>query len=150
MIRSAFYEKEITPPLGCRIPGYFNKRLARGILDRLYAKAVVVEGSDETVALVAADSLHIPYDVRLTIVERIEEYTGIKPENVIIGATHTHTGIPITKEPETPGRDQAYIDVFARHMADCVILAHQQLKESELSFGIGEVNGISFNRNFIL
>lgn len=150
MIRSAFYEKEITPPLGCNIPGYFNERLASGVLDRLYAKALVVENGSETVAIVATDALYIPYDIRLVIVERVKEYTGIKPENVLIGANHTHTGIPITPEADDPRRDNTYLDVYARLVADCVILAHQRLECAELSFGMGEVQGISFNRNYFM
>lgn len=43
MLKCAFYETEITPPLGCTIPGYFNTRYGSDVKDRLYAKAVVMD-----------------------------------------------------------------------------------------------------------
>ena len=47
MLQCGFYEKEITPPLGSDIPGYFMKRPSTGVLDRLYAKAFAVsDGTD--------------------------------------------------------------------------------------------------------
>ena len=48
MLQCGFYEKEITPPLGSDIPGYFMKRPSTGVLrlpgahlrdDRLYTAA---------------------------------------------------------------------------------------------------------------
>ena len=34
MFEFGFYEKEITPPLGCGIPGYFSIRRGCDVLDR--------------------------------------------------------------------------------------------------------------------
>jgi len=48
MLRVGFYEKEITPPLGCCIPGYYTPRIADGVKDKLYCKALSV--SNENVA----------------------------------------------------------------------------------------------------
>ena len=39
MMKCAFYEADITGPIGSSIPGYFADRFTTGIKDRLYAKA---------------------------------------------------------------------------------------------------------------
>lgn len=56
MLKCAFYEKEITPPLGCHIPGYFSLRAATDVKDRLYARAMVIKSDDETVAIISVDA----------------------------------------------------------------------------------------------
>ena len=50
MFEFGFYEKEITPPLGCGVPGYFSIRRGSDVLDRLYARAVVVKENEEKLA----------------------------------------------------------------------------------------------------
>ena len=40
-MRCAFYEKEVTPPLGGDIPGYYVHRLTEDVVDRLMTRAAV-------------------------------------------------------------------------------------------------------------
>ena len=40
-MRAGFYETEITPPLGCDIPGYYINRFTQDVKDELYVRAVV-------------------------------------------------------------------------------------------------------------
>jgi hypothetical protein len=93
--------------------------------------------------------LHFPADVREAVVKRIREYVDISADNILLSSNHTHTGGPISPAP-TPDsiRDDVYTDMLIRAIADCVVLAHQRLEDSSLSFGVGEVKGISFNRNY--
>ena len=42
-MKAAFYECDVTPPLGGYMIGYYSERLAGDVAERLYAKAVVVE-----------------------------------------------------------------------------------------------------------
>lgn len=55
-----FYQKDITPPLGCNIPGYANIRLASTVKTRIYEKAAVIEVDGEYVAFLVTDQLFIP------------------------------------------------------------------------------------------
>ena len=62
MLKCAFYEREITPPLGCNLPGYGNCRPGSDVKDRLMAKATVISDGENTVAMIALDLLHIYKD----------------------------------------------------------------------------------------
>ena len=154
MFRCGFYEREITPPLGSHLSGYANIRKANGLKDRLMAKACVFSDGNETVALVAVDSLHMENELRNEVAKRVSKYTGIPEKNVLAAAVHSHTGIPSWKhvcEDEEVNESQAhYFDVFAKIIADCAILAYQRLEDSDMVFGTGEVEGISFCRNYIM
>ena len=89
MFKCAFYEKEITPPLGCHIPGYFNIRQGSDVKDRLMAKACVISDGKETVAMIAIDACGLVYKIRNIIAKRVSEFTGIKEENVLIAANES-------------------------------------------------------------
>ena len=155
MYKCAFYEKEITPPLGSHIPGYFNLRQGSDVKDRLMAKASVISDGKETVALLTIDSCGITKATRDIIAKRVNEFTGIKEENVLVAATHSHTGIPSAGYEKTANADEnaaknqeGYFDVIPKLIADCAVLAYKRLEESEITFGMGEVDGISFCRDY--
>jgi len=157
MFEFGFYEKEITPPLGCGIPGYFNIRRGCDVLDRLYARAVVVKEADEKIAIISVDGLQPEKNVCKAITDRIAKYTGIPRNNVMIGFTHSHTAIPFRFEGPVFMDDETvadsikgYLDVFARLVADCVTLADIRLEKAVPYFAKGEVNGISFCRDYFM
>jgi len=157
MFEFGFYEKEITPPLGSGIPGYFNIRRSCDVLDRLYARAVVVKSGDEKLAILSIDGLHPKTDICAGIAKRITEYTGIGRKNIMIAFTHSHTAIPFRFEGIAFEDDEivadsikGYIDVFTRLVADCVTLANLRLKKASAHFGKGEVHGISFCRDYFM
>jgi len=157
MFEFGFYEKEITPPLGSSIPGYFSIRRSCDVLDRLYARAVVIKLGDEKVAILSVDGLHPKTDLCAAIAGRIERYTGIERKNVMIAFTHSHTAIPfrfecVVFEDDEIVKDsiKGYADVFVRLVADCVTLANLRLKKADAYFGKGEVHGISFCRDYYM
>ena len=157
MFEFGFYEKEITPPLGCGIPGYFSICRGSDVLDRLYARAVVVKEGNERIAILSIDGLHPKKDICDNIAKRIEEYTKIPRSHIMIAFTHSHTAIPFRFEGLAFANDEivsesirGYIDVFTRLVADCVTLANLRLKQATPYFGKGEVLGISFCRDYYM
>ena len=51
---------KITPPLGTPMAGYYLQRGSQGVLDDLYAKAVVLDDGKTMAALVACDLIGLP------------------------------------------------------------------------------------------
>ena len=58
------------------------------------AKAFVVSDGKETVAMIALDALRAHRKIRDAVAKRVSEFTGIPENNVVLAATHAHTGIP--------------------------------------------------------
>ena len=46
-LRCGFGRKEITPPLGTPLVGYYKPRFAKGVIDPLYARAAAFEADGE-------------------------------------------------------------------------------------------------------
>jgi len=150
-MRAAFYECDITPPLGGVMWGHYKEIRAGDVHDRLYARAVVVEDQGEVAAIVAVDTCVIPPEMHDIVTQRIQSYTGIAPERVCITSVHSHSGAPVSDDPTNNCyADAAYRDVFFRLCADAVTLAYKRLAPVDAKFGTTEVHGIAFNRNFVL
>lgn len=153
MFEFGFYEKEITPPLGCNMPGYGNVRPGLDVKDRLFARAAVVREGDETVALISVDACTVDNQLVSLVTDRVEEYVGIPRKNILLAYTHTHTGIPridTVGDEKTTYNEEGYHTVMSKLVADCAILAFKRLKKCTIHFGKGEVEGISFCRNYFM
>ena len=75
MYKIGLYEREITPLFGNSLCGYFNVRLVDGVKEKTYAKAVVIEKDDETVAMLA---IATPLLLRLSVKELKSSSTSRK------------------------------------------------------------------------
>ena len=150
-MRAAFYECDVTPPLGGFIFGHFKRIFAQNVHDRLYAKAVVVEDAGEVVAILAVDACGLPEEMHDIVTQRIFEYTGITPDRVCITSNHTHSGAPVLGTSVVGcSADATYKDVFYRLCADAVMLAYKRLETVEVKFGATEIRGLSFCRDFVM
>lgn len=84
---------DITPPgIGWRRYGYYQEIFITGVHDPLFAKAVVMEQGKEKAALLECDLCFITRKLSETVRERASILTGIPKQNIIICATHTHSG----------------------------------------------------------
>ncbi|WP_152266427.1 hypothetical protein [Agriterribacter humi] len=81
---------DITPPLGTIINGEFVAFYAHTIHDPLYSKALVLQNEDTTLAIVIVDICAMDRNFIGEVKKEIHEETGIKPDHILIAATHTH------------------------------------------------------------
>ena len=149
MIRCGFYERVITPPIGPDIPGGWCERPSTGVLDELYVRTFVTDDGVRKTALIVIDAVELLNHQCDAIIRRVEELTGITADCVSVSGNHNHWGVP-SGEPYGSREDVAYMDVMCRVAADTVLLALQRLQPCALSYGMGRVEGISFNRDQLL
>ena len=150
-MKAAFYECDITPPLGCFIWGHYKEKFTTEVHNRLYAKAVCFEDNGEIAAIVVVDSCALPPEMHEIVTKRIYEYTGISQDKICIASNHAHWGASISDSPEIGCyADGPYKDVFFRLVADAVILAYRRMEEVEVSFGTSIAPDLAFCRNFEL
>ena len=150
-MKVAFYESDLTPPLGGFLWGHYSNVRANAVQDKLYARAVVTEVAGEVSAIVCIDSCALPPDMHDAVTARIFEYTGIPAERVCLCSNHTHWGMPISDSPELNCfADATYRDVCYRVVADTVTLAYHRLADGSAVFGSTELYGYSFSRDYFL
>ncbi len=147
-MKCGFYEKEITPPLGADMPGYYANRLSEGVEDKLYAKAAVFSDGERELAFVVIDAVDLYYDFCEAVKERASEFTGIPKEQIAVTANHSHYGIP--NGDVCSKADEGYMQVAIRLIADCITLAWQRMQPCSLAYGIGAAKNVAYNRDFIM
>lgn len=144
----------ITPPLGIPLTGSKGEP-SRDVLDALYAKAMVLDDGKTTIAIVSADLLYVPLEEIAEPVRRIvKEKTGIPQENVLICATHTHSGPEVFRktklgpEEEIPVSkiDTSYLETLIKKIASSVLLAHKNMEVVKVGAVKGEIPEIVYNR----
>ncbi len=121
---AGFAEKEFTPAEG-NMPGEFGPYHARGSLTPLMAHAAALTCGEQSVIFLSMDILFITNELAARIKAEISRRTGVAVEQIILAATHTHTGCatdhPVwgtPPEPETAARAgdiavEAAVEAFA-------------------------------------
>jgi hypothetical protein len=112
----------------------------------LYARAFVMEKGSVRIAIVNVDNLGWPAALGNKSRKLIK---GIAPENVLIGATHTHSGPDAYGFPNEKGEsfaDMAYLDRCVQQIADAVNEAVGKLEDASLKIAVGDAKGkIAYN-----
>ncbi|WP_018963668.1 neutral/alkaline non-lysosomal ceramidase N-terminal domain-containing protein [Coprothermobacter platensis] len=93
MMRFGFSEEVITPPIGVQMAGFIGERKAEGVHDDLHAKSLYIELNEiDKILFIALDTLAISYSFTQHVAERVSALTNIPKDNILIAATHTHSG----------------------------------------------------------
>jgi len=145
----------ITPELGTPLAGYYALRPAEGVLDDLFAKALVFEQDGATAAVVTLDLLTLPRATTQAARELIEKETGIPGAHVMLSATHQHTGPTLTRESARDDFDGAnslpgvaYTQRLPAMIARAVSEAHAKLAPARALAAKTRVENLAFNRRF--
>lgn len=110
--------------------------LYRGINDRIYARAIVIENAGIRAALVTLDMGGIPTPLWQSVSSRAQTELGIAKEHLLLTATHTHS-VP---------RQQN--DAFPDLVMQAIREAMADLQPARMAWGTGE-SYININRTMI-
>lgn len=107
-----------------------------GILDPLYARAIVVENDGQRAALVTVDAGAVGTETWSRVRERAARELAIPAEHLLLTATHTHSA-PFV-------RDRAFEDAIV----DAIARAVAALRPARIALGTG-VSHLNVNRNLV-
>jgi neutral ceramidase len=135
-------EVNYTPEIGLDLVGNYrgDDYASRGVHDSLFARALVASNArGEKTALLTVDICILFRETVEMMRSYIASKTDIKPENILIHATHTHSGP--RSDLDAPKAKEYLIKA-----ADAVVLADKRLKPTVLSVGRTREDRVSFNR----
>ena len=125
---------------------------ARGVHDNLYCNVILMESNGEIVCFLGMDLLGLQYNQCHYIKAKIEEMTGLSFKNIVITATHTHSGpdvIDIFKD-RIDQKCIEYIEKIAEKISMEIKLLLQRLEKVTISLAKKLVYDLSFNRRLIM
>lgn len=154
---------DITPPVGFPMAGYYHERLATGMKDPLWAKAVVWKSDSTQAAWVACDLTGIGVDLSTVVRRRAAEQTGIPVVNIILSATHSHTAPDYSAalyqhlgpaEAISSERDReraAYAGKLIDGIVAAIVAAHASAAPCDVAAGtVTQTTPVSFCRRFLM
>ena len=133
MIKAGFARLDITPPLGTPISGYFTARYAKDVRDPLQVNALALGNGTDTLLILAIDIVAMAQAYADAIREMIAARTGVPAGHVLLCCLHQHTAICLGgREIFFPVKDEAYLDIFYRKMADVAQMALADMCDARL------------------
>ena len=167
MIKAGFYENDITPSVDMERPATYYKLYHSAIHDSLKVRACIFDNGSEIIAIVGVDTAIIQRRTVQKAKVLIKEKCGIEDKNILISASHTHSGGPLWGLCEEDLKDAPeFIKSLAleksvslnmdyeKHVINqimtAVYMANKFKKQAKLSVGSGVEDKVVFNRCFKL
>ena len=128
------------------------ERYSEGVHDPLMGSALYLNDSNKSVLFVASDVVYLSKQTVSGLRERISEQTGLPQGNIMLTATHTHSGpvtvcgIVHTPESVVPAPDPAYLQLLEDGLFKAAVDAVDNAKSAEFGLVIADGSGVGGNR----
>lgn len=148
-LRAGAAKRSIVPPFPTQMGGYFN-RLDNftGVSRPVLARALVLDNGDTSVAIMVADLIAVSKFVVDGAREKVAAATGLKPENILISATHSHSAPSGFKGSGLlgPSEDTKLTEFLIGEFAAAITEAHAALRPAAIGFAYGKLDTATVNR----
>lgn len=153
VFKAGYAEVDITPEASVPMWGYGKEHRpennSTGVLDPLYAKALVFEAGETRAALVGLDLGRAPFEPTVLRIEHaVLERANV--QHVFLVGSHTHHGPALELVPVAGSDDPALLNAFAYYdqleqkLVDVIMQAADNLVPAKLGWASAESN---VNRN---
>lgn len=151
-IHAGAAQVDITPTVPLFLFGYVHtERTSTGVHDPLYSSALYLSDGRTSLLFIANDVIFVSRDLAARARARIAVETHVPPENILISATHTHSG-PVTVEyvssradPTVPPADPVYLRQLEEGIFQAACQARAAARPAEL--GLAEADGAGLGTN---
>lgn len=145
---------DITPDDSQFLFGYpFVERYSTGVHDRLVSSALYLNDGATPLLVVANDAVFLGRDMTHRARKRIEATTGIPMANMIVSATHTHSG-PLTVDtlgseidPIVPKADPRYVQKLEDGIVEAGVAAYRAARPASIGLATADGTGVGTNRH---
>ena len=164
--RVGFARKDITPPLGVYMPGYYQDRRATAILDPLQINMVAFSDGKTTALVAQVDTESLSDGTANLMRDAITKATGVARDAILLHASHTHDGGQLAAASDAgscassgdekgpngkfDATDRLYLDFAVSRAADAATEAVRDLKPARLAIGRSRAERISFGRRYLM
>jgi hypothetical protein len=147
-MKAGFGKVDITPRLGLEMAGFgaYIHRVATEVRDHLYARALAVDDGQDRWVLVSCDLLGVEAATVAEARELISKATGLTARQIMVHATHTHSGPATSYIVGWGEQDRPYLERLPTLIARSAIQAMGNLTEATLAYAAPPAEHIAFCR----
>lgn len=140
---------DITPDqLPVLVNGGMLSRSVDQIKTRINARAIAVSDNETTIAMVVVDSCMLPRLLLDDAKQRAFSRTGIKPENILVSATHTHSA-PSAFGALGTDPDPNYVPLIRERIAEAIERAHEKMQPAKVGWGTTNAEAFTALRRWV-
>ncbi|MCU0500623.1 MAG: neutral/alkaline non-lysosomal ceramidase N-terminal domain-containing protein [Anaerolineae bacterium] len=127
-------------------------RISTGVHDPLLSSALYLFDGRTPLLFIANDIIFIGKATAGRVRQRIETATGVPAANILVSATHTHSGpstvdyISLADDPFVPKVDARYLQLFEDGIVAAAVDAVQRAQPAEAGLAIAAGAGVGTNR----
>lgn len=147
VFRAGAATSNITPKIGTSINGNMKDITVKQIHDETHVRCIVLDDGQTRLAILTADLCMIYREQLDDAKQRAHAITGIPIENMMMSATHTHSGGTACSVFQSDP-DKEYLKFLAERIADAVIRANNNLVPARIGWDIGNEPTLVFNRRW--
>lgn len=145
---------DITPTDSQFLFGYPHvRRYSTGVHDPLLSSALFLSDGKTSLLLVANDVIYVSRASARRVRDRIASETGVPAANMMITATHQHSG-PLTVDTlsnegdsSVPKTDPRYVELFENGIVRAAVQAVRNAKLAEIGFATADGSCVGTNRH---
>lgn len=154
MVKAGVSEINITPQNALQLCGYpFVERISTGTNDPLLASALYLSSGPAEVLFISCDLLYVENKLSASVRKKIEQRFGIPEFNILISATHTHSG-PATVQFAAGSYDTSlkpvdkdYLIFLEDQLLQVAITAIENKQAAEVACFLANGKGLGTNRH---
>ena len=153
-LRAGSAQTDITPIDSQFLFGYPHvERFSTGVHSPLLSSALYMSEGRTQVLFIANDIIFVSKSIAASVRRRISEATSIPAQNILISATHTHSG-PITvdclsneADAVVPKADRDYLRLFEERTVEAGVRAHESARLSQVGLAVANGSCVGSNRH---
>ena len=140
---------DVTPDqLPVLINGGMVSRSADAVKTRVKARAIVIDDGEERIGIVVVDSCMVPRMLLDDAKKRAAARTQLKPDRILVSATHTHTA-PSSFGALGTSADPNYVPLLRERIAEALVEAEKNLQPARVGWGVAKAEEFTALRRWI-
>lgn len=130
------------------VNGGMTSRSADKIKTRVNARAIVLDDGGERLAIVVVDSCMMPRTLLDEAKQLASTRTGLRPERILISATHSHTA-PSSFGCLGTDADANYVPLLRQRLVEALVAAEKNLTPARVGWGSGQAPQFTALRRWV-
>ncbi|MCA9131517.1 MAG: hypothetical protein KDA45_00110 [Planctomycetales bacterium] len=119
------------------------------VVTRVNARAIVLDDGGERLAIMVVDSCLMPRDLLDEAKQLASTRTQLKPERILISATHTHTA-PSSFAALGTDADPNYVPLLRQRLVEALVAAEANLAPAEVGWASAPAPNFTALRRWVL
>lgn len=150
MIKIGWSKKDVSTELPVFIPGQFEIRISKGVMDPITLTALTIDSEGEYVIFLSCDLVNSNAGVLDAIRDRVKMLNPeIDPTKIVMNVTHAHSTPLVSMEDKTAwgyaddfdgveiAGPEKYRDFFLDSAAEAVVESFNSKQEGKIAYGYG-------------